>query len=95
MSHKIFLILICIVFVIVLANVYSTKEGFYNNQTNYYPGCNPLLYTQCTGCKTDGSTCCGAAFPTGCGFKGQCTREADLCSMDRGCPLANKIKSRY
>lgn len=49
------------------------KEGYYNNNTLYYSGCNPLLYTQSPGC-------------SGCGNKvDSCWRESTICGVDKPC----------
>lgn len=100
-----FVVLAIIIFIIVCCKYNKGKEGFYNNPTAYYPGCNPLLYTQCPGCgsgKPGGCGSCGGGcgepgFPTGCTMnRGGCWRETDICGTDRmSCPLATKDKACY
>jgi hypothetical protein len=66
-------ILIGLLFISFLNISWERKEGFYNNNTLYYTGCNPLLYTQSPGC-------------SGCGKKvDSCWRESTLCGIDKPC----------
>ena len=74
-SGSVLFVLVVIIIVVVIVYFYKQHkvEGYYDNTTGYYTGCNPLLVTNCGGCK-------------GCGFKvPSCWRESELCGIQKAC----------